>query len=122
MADYSKYKESAFTHEEMQPMIVETDMADMTDIVERLLNPANVFYEYAADKGVILREAADEIERLREALRMIADGDVPRQHVLIWRTDGQYSKHDKCPHEKWMYDDCDECVASFARAALGEKE
>ena len=66
MADYSKYKESAFTHEEMQPMIVESDM---TDIVERLRSPANVFYEYAADKGAMLREAADEIERLREALR-----------------------------------------------------
>lgn len=72
--------------------------------------------------GELMLEAADEIERLREALRMIADGDVPRQHVLIWRTDGQYSKHDKCPHDKWMYDDCDECVASFARTALGEKE
>ena len=67
-------------------------------------------------------DAADEIERLREALRMIADGDVPRQHVVRWRQDGQLSKHDKCPHDKWMYDDCDECVASFARTALGEKE
>lgn len=94
----------------------------MDDIVERLRSPANVFYEYAADNGAFLREAADEIERLREALRMIADGDVPRQHVIRWRQDGQLSKHDKCPHDKWMYDDCDECVASFARAALGEKE
>lgn len=66
--------------------------------------------------------AANEIERLREALRMIADGDVPRQHVVRWRQDGQLSKHDKCPHDKWMYDDCDECVASFARAALEQAQ
>ena len=38
----------------------------MGDIVERLRSPANVFYEYAADNGAFLREAADEIERLRE--------------------------------------------------------
>ena len=40
----------------------------MTDIVERLRSPANVFYEYAADNGAMLREAADEIERLRATL------------------------------------------------------
>ena len=47
----------------------------MSNIVERLRSPANVFYEYAADNGAFLREAADEItrlraenERLREAL------------------------------------------------------
>ena len=54
----------------------------MTDIVERLLNPANVFYEYAADKGGMLREAADEIERLREALRDIAEVDPERWDVI----------------------------------------
>ena len=88
----------------------------MTDVFDDLAKAFKAGY----DAG--LSESADEIERLREALRKIADGDVPRQHVLIWRTDGQYSKHDKCPHDKWMYDDCDECVASFARTALGEKE
>jgi len=75
-------------------------------------------FEYVMAQGLWI----EEIERLREALRMIADGNVPRQHVIRWRHDGQLSKHDKCPHDKWMYDDCDECVASFARAALGEKE
>ena len=89
----------------------------MTDIVEELREAAKLDPWYYT-----VNEAADEIERLREALRMIADGDVPRQHVIRWRQDGQLSKHDKCPHDKWMYDDCDECVASFARAALGEKE
>lgn len=48
----------------------------MGDIVERLRSPANVFYEYAADNGAMLREAADEIERLREALREIAKTDI----------------------------------------------
>lgn len=36
------------------------------DIVVRLRSPINVFYEYAADDGTLLRQAAAEIERLRE--------------------------------------------------------
>jgi hypothetical protein len=67
-------------------------------------------------------ESADEIERLREALRAIADGDVPREHAIIYRSDGVHSKHDKCKHGAWMYDGCEDCVTEYARAALGEKE
>ena len=37
----------------------------MSNIVERLRSFANVFYEYAADNGAFLREAAAEITRLR---------------------------------------------------------
>ena len=44
----------------------------MTDLVKRLRSPANVFYEYAADNGAFLREAADHIEKLETALRLIA--------------------------------------------------
>ena len=64
MADYSKYKESAFTHEEMQPMIVESDMTDVFDDLAKAFKAGH-------DAG--RSEAADEIERLREALRWIAD-------------------------------------------------
>ena len=62
MADYSKYKESAFTHEEMQPMIVESDMTDVFDDLAKAFKAGH-------DAG--RSEAADEIERLREALREI---------------------------------------------------
>jgi hypothetical protein len=34
-------------------------------LIEKLRGPARVFYEYAADDGALLTEAADEIERLR---------------------------------------------------------
>lgn len=67
-----------------------------------------------------LTAAADEIERLREALRVIADGDTPREHAIIYRSDGVHSKHDKCKHGAWMYDGCEDCVTEYARAALGE--
>ena len=41
----------------------------MTDLVKRLRSPANVFYQYAADDGAFLREAADRIEKLEMAAR-----------------------------------------------------
>ena len=67
-------------------------------------------------------EAADEIDRLREALRTIADGDTPREHAIVYRSDGVHSKHDKCKHGAWMYDGCEDCVTEYARAALGEEK
>jgi hypothetical protein len=66
------------------------------------------------------QQAADEIERLREALRTIADGDTPREHAIVYRSDGVHSKHDKCKHGAWMYDGCEDCVTEYAIAALGE--
>ncbi len=88
----------------------------MTDIVERvraLLGDTN-------EEQDTINEAADEIEMLRAALRVIADGDAPREHAIIYRSDGVHSKHDKCKHGAWMYDGCEDCVAEYARAALGE--
>jgi hypothetical protein len=71
-------------------------------------------------KQSVSQSMADEIERLREALRVIADGDAPREHAIIYRSDGVHSKHDKCKHGAWMYDGCEDCVTEYARAALGE--
>ncbi len=49
------------------------------DIVARLRSPANVFYEYAADDGALLRQAADEIERLRRE----SDGAYSERNCLV---------------------------------------
>jgi len=68
----------------------------------------------------VAEDMADEIERLREALRVIADGDAPREHAIIYRSDGVHSKHDRCRHGAWMYDGCEDCVTEYARAALEE--
>ena len=73
-----------------------------------------------ADLWPFLKRKNAEIERLREALRVIADGDAPREHAIIYRSDGVHSKHDKCKHGAWMYDGCEDCVTEYARAALGE--
>ncbi len=53
-----------------------------------------------------------------EALRTIANGDEPRPVGKVWRVDGRSSKNDKCIHDRWMYDDCGECIAEVARRVL----
>jgi len=65
-----------------------------------------------------LAEYKQEIERLREALKKIAEGDVERPVFASYRDDGKLSKHDQCRHGMVMYYDCGECIADYARAAL----
>lgn len=55
----------------------------MSDIVERLRHPASVFYEYAADNGALLEQAADEIERLRAALQTAQRGALEEAALVI---------------------------------------
>lgn len=59
-----------------------------------------------------------EVARMREALEKIANGDEPRPLGKQWRADTKPSKNDKCVHDRWMYEDCGECVAEVAREAL----
>ena len=83
----------------------------MTDIVERLRGKVPMAWEdegfMSADEDAILatfKEAANEIERLREALHMLA-------HKDNWNESGQWT-------QTWDLGNPWE----FARAALGEKE
>jgi len=91
------------------------------DAIQRLTEELD--FERAAGHVQLHRaEAAEaEVERLKGVLGKIADGDVPREAVTIWRSDGIHSKHDKCGHERVMYDDCDNCTSEFARSALEAK-
>ena len=109
MSKYDKYKESAFTHEEMQPMIIETDM---TDIVERLrLIDPTLELRYAEDVtklheiGLWCNEAADEIELMRHALACV---------VLYW------DEWKDAPEDHPTALSLEE-VVDMCRAHLGEK-
>lgn len=73
---------------------------------------AGVFYERSN------RDVGAERDALRTVLTTIADGDVPRPVGVSWWPDKRLSKHDKCVHGAWMYDECCECVSAFARSAL----
>ncbi len=54
----------------------------MSDIVERLRPPASVFYEYSADNGALLEQAADEIEKLRDAINAALTEKTPMEGGL----------------------------------------
>jgi hypothetical protein len=66
--------------------------------------------------------AAAEIERLRAALTALRDGCETRPVGTRYREDGQPSKHDKCIHGVWMYEDCGQCVSLFVEAALAQEK
>jgi hypothetical protein len=68
------------------------------------------------------REAADYIEKLMAALKNIAEGDIPRTVKIPFRDDGQSSKHDRCEHGQWFYEDCGCCIEDYARKALEGKD
>lgn len=58
-------------------------------------------------------------EGMEEAAGMIEEG-VDRPAYEAWRDDGKPSKHDKCPHDLFMYEDCETCCASAIRAKAEE--
>lgn len=109
-------KESADEIERLREELYEIKLAAAGG--EDAPGAANMVTAKDVEKWVI--KYCEEIERLREALRVIADGDAPREHAIIYRSDGVHSKHDKCKHGAWMYDGCEDCVTEYARAALGE--
>jgi hypothetical protein len=57
------------------------------------------------------------IERLTAALETIRDG-IPVVRAEFYRKDGVISKCDKCPHDRYVYEGCDDCISEYARAAL----
>jgi len=66
--------------------------------------------------------AASRIEKLEAALRNIVEGDIPRTVKIPFRDDGQSSKHDRCEHGQWFYEDCGCCIEDYARKALEGKD
>lgn len=76
---------------------------------------------WEADAAVSAIQVRDRrIETLEAALRNIAEGDIPRTVKIPFRDDGQSSKHDRCEHGQWFYEDCGCCIEDYARKALEE--
>lgn len=64
-----------------------------------------------ADKGVIARALMAERER---CARLIEDG-FNRSVGKPLRPGGRPSKNDKCPHDRAMFEDCEQCCADAIR-------
>jgi hypothetical protein len=95
------------------------------DLVKRLREYAihmDAWGKEANHDADIVDEAADRIDRLEAALRNIAEGDIPRIVKIPFRDDGQSSKHDRCEHGQWFYEDCGCCIEDYARKALEGKD
>lgn len=85
----------------------------------RCMDPAH-WQDYEGDATAAL--SALGLRELVEALELIAEYDVPRDRADIYRDDGRPSKHDRCEHGAWFYDECADCMAKCARAALAAQE
>ena len=90
------------------------------DLVRRLRCYADI--DDAVYNPWVYGEAADRIEKLEAVLQNIAEGDVPRIVKIPFRDDGQSSKHDRCKHGQWFYEDCGGCIEDYARKALEGKD
>lgn len=66
-----------------------------------------------------LRDAGD---RLAGALEAIEGGNIDRPLGKSWFPDGRPSKHDRCIHDVWMYEACENCIGAHCRAALAQYE
>lgn len=64
---------------------------------------------------------AAEITRLRGVMQAVVDGDYPMPVAQAFRSDGAWSKHDRCAHGNRISDGCENCVDVFLTAALGEQ-
>ena len=71
----------------------------MTDLVKRLRSPANVFYQYAADDGAFLREAADRIEKLEAEVKRL-EQQIKMARQLAYRPQPEYPPEIGVPHLK----------------------
>lgn len=103
--------------------------ADVIELMEFLrwcadytADPSGLCRTKLIQAAKVLRGQWERIEALELALSRIAEGDEPRPVSTSWFPDGRASKHDKCAHDVWMYEDCGNCVSDFARAALKEQK
>jgi len=71
MGKYDQYKESAFTHEEMQPMIMEMGEEVVTNPFRQTTTMPSALY---TDLLAFLASQQKEIDLLREALAFIYRG------------------------------------------------
>jgi hypothetical protein len=110
------YWQMAANHanEEVTKLIAERD---------KLKEACDGYLAHAANLRGEHAKLEERVSVLEGALQAIADG-IPRptEGVTIYRKDGKISKHDKCKHDLFMWEGCNECISDFARAALRTSE
>jgi hypothetical protein len=100
----------------MRGYILPTDGGEVvSDIVERLREMVRDRLQGWHDPGICaeLNGAADEIERLRKGIRDYLDGNFGPDFP---------TKHDTCPHGKFGWEDCGNCIDEYFSRLLGETD
>jgi hypothetical protein len=91
---------------------------EAADLIEKLEEQAH-YANGVADLAMKHRDYAEQrVAKLEVALKNISEGDIPRKVKIPFRDDGQSSKHDRCEHGQWFYEDCGCCIEDYARKAL----
>jgi hypothetical protein len=99
------------THFTNKAWLVTWEIIHMSDIVERLRSADVLIVKSATDlRSAVAEEAADEIEKLRAALREIERSHIPDQPAAF-----------DCADLDWARRHVGK-LRSVARAALGEKK
>jgi hypothetical protein len=104
-------------------------MTQVEELIERLRSRSAIAPWRPASDAKAIAEAADalaslqdRVARLERGLTTIFHGDEPRPIGERYADDGSPSKHDKCTHDRYMWEDCTSCVAEFASAVLRGEE
>jgi hypothetical protein len=95
---------------------------EAADRIEQLNRSSEGWKEIADEYFDAIGERNTRIEKLEAALKNISEGDIPRKVKIPFRDDGQSSKHDRCEHGQWFYEDCGFCIEDYARKALEGKD
>lgn len=61
----------------------------------------------------------DELQKLKMGIQAGIDGNYPRKRAVPYNKD-KISKLDKCPHDKYFYEDCEECLCDYLRDLMRE--
>ena len=76
--------------------------------------------EALTNEGTKPVDVAAVRERAFEVAATLIDEGFEKKVGKAWRNDGRPSKNDKCPHDKFMYEDCEHCASAAIRALSAE--
>jgi len=96
---------------------------DVARLMERLKIRSDTTSRDAFDAIVALAARAQEAEtrhaQLLEAIRVVVEDGVPQvEPIERWAQDGTPSKHDKCAHDRFRWEDCGDCIEAWLSAAM----
>ncbi len=83
------------------------------------LENSHALNEDAIARALLAAEQRGRKAGLEEAAKLLDEG-YSREVGHHYRKDRQPSKHDRCPHGRYTYEDCESCGAAAIRAKANE--